>query len=142
MIFAEKLVAFMEGKKKEIAEAIGDKFSEMYFNKEDAEELLGLPEDEAKLIYVHIKRAINKFGDKGLCTTLCPFCYIVCHIARYNCHICKYGERHKVCNAKGEDSDYEKVVDEFETAGLSIHKIFSNTFYRVLIAVIEEKEDL
>jgi len=131
---SEKLVAFMEGKKAEIAEAIGDKFGELYFNKQDKENLLSLSEEKAEGIYEKIERRINTLSAEGLPTGLCPFCCITDDI----CSMCMYKDIHKKCDI-GE-SDYKKVYNELERKGFFVCEVFSNKFYRKLIAKIEEED--
>jgi len=58
MIFAEKLVAFMEGKKAEIVKILGSEYGELYFTAEDAKELLALLESSAMPIYESMQAII------------------------------------------------------------------------------------
>jgi len=133
---AEKLVILMQAKKDKIAKVIGVEFGEMYFNKEDAEELLGLPEEKAEYIYARIKADIADIRVRGLVGSLCPFCYIVKH----SCRICKYATRHGGCKVK--PSDYVELINQFIERRLAVSDVLSNKFYKDLIKEIEKQGGL
>jgi len=133
MTFAEMLVAFMEGKKAEIVKTIGDKFGELYFNKQDKENLLSLSEEKAEDIYEKIERRIGALTAEGLPADLCPFCYIADDI----CSTCIYGGIHEKCDSA--ESSYRSVYNELGRKGFFVCDVFSNKFYRNLIAKIEEE---
>jgi len=137
MTFAEKLVAFMKGKKRRIVSTIGAKFGELYFTKEDAKGLLGVPENLAKAIYTRIKKEIETAYVEGLSLWLHPFCWISVRICE---GVCVYEKGHMPCLKK--DSDFNKLLDQFAMTGTTDSIVFSNAFYKGLIKEIENEKDV
>jgi len=132
MKYTEILVAFMRAKKNQIINATEQpELGEYYFIEDDAEELLALPEKTAKKIYIRIEEAIAS-DYCGLHEKLCPFCYIAAY-----CGACNYAERHKVCQE--EDSDYDKLFQEFEEIDCDVSTILSEEFYKDLIEKLEKE---
>jgi len=137
MSYARTLVAFMEGVKTKIEEIAGVKFGKLYFNEEDKQELLSLPEEQAFCIYLKIKIQIIKFQAMDILYYTCPFCYI----AKDNCKNCKYAKRHGgECNEKNSDRD--KYIDRLYDLIYPdrwFNEVFSNKFYKKLIKTIEKE---
>jgi len=137
MSYKEMLVMFMEGIKTKIEEIAGAEFGKLYFNEEDKQELLSLPEEQAFCIYLKIKIQIIKFQAMDILRKTCPFCYI----AKNNCKNCKYAKRHGgECNE--ESSDREKYTDRLYDLIYPdrwFNEVFSNKFYKKLIQKIEKE---
>jgi hypothetical protein len=126
MTYQEKLIAFMEGKKKKLNEIAKESNSEIpdYFTEKDSRNINKWDDEKSKYVWTHMMGRENKL--EGLGNGVCPFCIY------YNdlCSICDYPLNHGPCNYA--PCDYLTLKKKIN------FKLLTNEFYKNLIQDIEE----
>lgn len=84
-----------------------------YFNEEDKQELLALPDELAMRIMLDVKECSARYN---IGAGTCPFCIITrgfdasSRFELIDCSGCSYGKRHGICDVE-EGNDYEAFYD-------------------------------
>jgi hypothetical protein len=108
MNYQQKLVDFMFAKAKVLK--IGNAYPN-YFTNDDAIEILNWSDEEAKYVYIKIRKELQKGIESDV--YICPFCVLQLTIAHKQdmCAGCIYGKRHGICVQQW--SDYNQFKKKY-----------------------------
>lgn len=88
---------------------------DLYFTKEDEDDIRELNDGEVKMILVNLEEALDNYSYKNGFNAgdLCPFCILFINLDE-DCTSCSYGDRHGICN-RGAGNDYQTIDEAFRT---------------------------
>ncbi len=134
--YNEMIVEFMKVKAEKLNE-IEKGLGELYFTKEDEEDIMSWRNFEAEGVWEELKENVIVNRNVGLEGEVCPFCIKNEFDGRFNCDGCTYAERHGECLSGGDNYSY--IIRSVASKGVELTEVLSDGFYIGLIESIEER---
>jgi hypothetical protein len=138
-IYNKKLIDFMQAKADFLTKLAKYEIDpELYFNSEDAEDIMEWEDLKTKITWNYICDSAIEEG--GLGSRTCPFCIYMAlknYFFPIACDLCTYASRHGKCMSENEENTYSQLIRI--STDIDIGIFFDKYFYKKVIDKIEEK---